>query len=71
MAFARISEMFVMMLGHQPGRGPVELLVLWSMLSLVRALAAYAGGRRADEVWLASVPPDELAAMRAFAASRS
>lgn len=49
-SLARVTETFVMMRGHELGRGAVELLVLWSALSLARAACAYGGGKVSDRV---------------------
>ncbi len=52
--FARASETFILLLGHQLGIGVVELLLLWSALNLSKLSPrsgvdnwriAWAGGR--------------------------
>ena len=46
--FARASETFILLLGHQLGIGVVELLLLWSGLNLAKALTSTQGGQLAD-----------------------
>ncbi len=46
--FARASETFILLLGHQLGIGVVELLLLWSALNLAKALTSTQGGQLAD-----------------------
>lgn len=47
-AFARASETFIILRGHELGAGTVELLLLWSALSLAKAATSTAGGRLSD-----------------------
>ena len=42
--FARVSETFILLLGHQLGIGVVELLLLWSALNFCKAITATWGG---------------------------
>ena len=46
--FARASETFILLLGHQLGIGIVELLLLWSAINLAKAITATWGGQLAD-----------------------
>ncbi|SEP38311.1 MFS transporter [Nitrosovibrio sp. Nv6] len=46
--FARASETFILLLGHQLGGGTVELLLLWSALNLCKAATSTWGGQLAD-----------------------
>jgi MFS family permease len=46
--FARASETFILLLGHQLGVGVVELLLLWSALNLAKAATSTWGGQLAD-----------------------
>ena len=46
--FARASETFILLLGHQLGVGVVELLLLWSALNLSKASTSTWGGQLAD-----------------------
>lgn len=46
--FARASETFILLLGHQLGVGVVELLLLWSALNLSKAATSTLGGQLAD-----------------------
>jgi MFS family permease len=46
--FARASETFILLLGHQLGVGVVELLLLWSALNLAKAATSTWGGHLAD-----------------------
>lgn len=46
--FARASETFVVLRGHQMGMGVVELLLMWSGLSFAKSLSAWLGGGWAD-----------------------
>jgi hypothetical protein len=46
--FARASETFILLLGHQLGIGVVELLLLWSALNLAKAATSTWGGQLAD-----------------------
>jgi MFS family permease len=48
--FARASETFILLLGHQLGVGTVELLLLWSALSLCKAATSIWGGQLADSL---------------------
>jgi MFS family permease len=46
--FARASETFILLLGHQLGMGVVELLLLWSALNLCKSVTSTWGGQLAD-----------------------
>ena len=46
--FARTSETFILLFGHQLGVDVVELLLLWSALNLAKAITATQGGQLAD-----------------------
>ncbi|SFH39290.1 Nitrate/nitrite transporter NarK [Nitrosospira sp. Nsp14] len=46
--FARTSETFILLLGHQLGVATVELLLLWAALNLCKAATSTWGGRLAD-----------------------
>jgi MFS family permease len=48
--FARASETFILLLGHQLGIGVVELLLLWSALNLCKSLTSTWGGQLADSL---------------------
>jgi MFS family permease len=48
--FARASETFILLLGHELGVGTVELLLLWSALNLCKAATSIWGGRLADSL---------------------
>jgi MFS family permease len=48
--FARASETFILLLGHQLGVGVVELLLLWSALNLAKAVTSTWGGQLADHI---------------------
>lgn len=48
--FARVSETFILLLGHQLGIGVVELLLLWSALNFCKAITATWGGQLADRL---------------------
>jgi MFS family permease len=48
--FARASETFVLLLGHQLGIGVVELLLLWSALNLCKSITSTWGGQLADSL---------------------
>ena len=48
--FARASETFILLLGHQLGVGTVELLLLWSALNLCKAVTSTWGGQLADSL---------------------
>lgn len=48
--FARASETFIVLLGYTMGTGTVELLLLWAILNLAKALTATVGGRLADSI---------------------
>ena len=48
--FARASETFILLLGHQLGVGVVELLLLWSALNLAKAATSTWGGQLADRI---------------------
>lgn len=45
--FARVSETFIVLLGHDLGMSVVTLLLLWAMLNLAKSLAAWWGGTAA------------------------
>ena len=46
--FARASETFILLLGYQLGVGVVELLLIWSAISLAKAMTSTVGGQLAD-----------------------
>lgn len=46
--FARASETFILLLGHELGIDVVELLLLWSALNLAKAITSTQGGQLAD-----------------------
>lgn len=46
--FARASETFILLLGHEFGIDVVELLLLWSALHLAKAITSTHGGQLAD-----------------------
>jgi MFS family permease len=48
--FARASETFILLLGHQVGVGTVELLLLWAALNLCKAATSIWGGHLADSL---------------------
>jgi MFS family permease len=48
--FARASETFILLLGHQLGIGVVELLLLWSALNLCKSATSTWGGQLADSL---------------------
>ena len=48
--FARASETFILLLGHQLGVGTVELLLMWSALNLCKAATSTWGGQLADSL---------------------
>jgi MFS family permease len=48
--FARASETFIVLRGHQMGVGVVELLLMWSALSFAKALSSLRGGWWADRL---------------------
>ena len=48
--FARASETFILLLGHELGVGTVELLLLWSALSFCKAATSIWGGQLADSL---------------------
>lgn len=48
--FARASETFILLLGHQLGLSVVELLLLWSALNLCKASTSTWGGQLADSM---------------------
>lgn len=45
--FARVSETFLVLRGHELGMTTVSLLIVWAMLNLAKALAAWWGGKAA------------------------
>lgn len=47
-SFARASETFVVLRGHDLGMDAAQLLLLWAGMSFAKALAALRGGRLAD-----------------------
>ncbi|MGH8762880.1 MAG: MFS transporter [Nitrosospira sp.] len=48
--FARASETFILLLGHQLGVSVVELLLLWAALNLCKASTSAWGGQLADSM---------------------
>lgn len=46
--FARASETFILLLGHQLSVGVVELLLLWSAMNFAKAITSIQGGQLAD-----------------------
>ena len=48
--FARASETFIVLLGYQMGTPTIELLLLWAVLNVAKALTSTAGGRLADSL---------------------
>ena len=46
--FARVSETFILLFGHELGIDVVELLLLWSALNLAKAVTSTQGGQLAD-----------------------
>ena len=46
--FARASETFILLFGHQLGIGVVELLLLWAALNFAKAITSTQGGQLAD-----------------------
>lgn len=48
--FARASETFIVLRGHELGKSVVELLLLWAALSLAKSLTSYYGGKLADKL---------------------
>jgi MFS family permease len=54
-AFARVSETFIVLRGHELGAGTVELLLLWSALNLAKAATSTTGGRWSDRLHRAVV----------------
>ncbi len=46
--FARASETFILLFGHESGIGVVELLLLWAALNLAKAVTSTQGGQLAD-----------------------
>ena len=49
-SFARASETFIIMRGHELGMTAPQLLVLWAAINLAKALASQWGGMLADRV---------------------
>ena len=45
--FARVSETFIVLFGHNLGMSVVNLLLLWAMLNLAKSLASWSGGKAA------------------------
>jgi MFS family permease len=64
--FARVSETFLVLRGHELGAGLVELLLLWSALSAAKAIASYPGGVLSDRIGRRAVL---IASWTAYAAS--
>jgi MFS family permease len=64
--FARASETFIVLLGYQMGTATIELLLLWAVLNVAKALTSTAGGRLADSLGRG---PLLLLSWTAFAAS--
>jgi MFS family permease len=64
--FARASETFIVLLGYQMGTATIELLLLWAVLNVAKALTSTAGGRLADSLGRG---PLLLFSWTAFAAS--
>ena len=48
--FARVSETFIVLRGHELGMSVVELLLLWAALNLAKALTSTRGGALADKL---------------------
>jgi MFS family permease len=48
--FARASETFIVLLGHQMGLDVVHLLLLWAALNLCKAVTSSMGGHAADRI---------------------
>ncbi|WP_394807801.1 MFS transporter [Nitrosomonas sp.] len=46
--FARASETFILLFGHELGIGVVELLLLWAALNFAKAITSTQGGQLAD-----------------------
>lgn len=46
--FARVSDTFIVLRGHQLGLGVVELLLLWAAISLMKAGTSWFGGGWSD-----------------------
>ncbi len=49
-AFARASETFIVLRGHELGMSTVDLLLLWAMLSFAKSMASLRGGMLADSL---------------------
>lgn len=47
--FARVSETFIVLRGHELGMSVVTLLLLWALLNLTKALTSLRGGELADK----------------------
>ena len=45
--FARVSETFIVLFGHNLGMSVVSLLLLWAMLNLAKSIASWWGGKAA------------------------
>ena len=45
--FARVSETFIVLFGHNLGMSVVNLLLLWAMLNMAKSLASWSGGKAA------------------------
>lgn len=50
--FARASEGFILLRGHEMGMSVVQILLLWMTLSLTKAITSTYGGRMADRLGL-------------------
>lgn len=48
--FARVSETFIVLRGHELGMGVVQLLLLWATLNLAKAATSARGGLLADRL---------------------
>ena len=53
--FARASETFILLRGHELGISPVELLLLWALLCLIQSVISVIGGKLADRLRKASL----------------
>jgi MFS family permease len=49
-SFARASETFIVLRGHELGMDTVTLLLLWAMLSFAKSVAAWLGGKWSDRL---------------------
>ncbi|MGB8856726.1 MAG: MFS transporter [Burkholderiales bacterium] len=48
--FARASETFIVLRGHELGKSVVELLLLWAALSVAKSITSLYGGKLADKL---------------------